>query len=131
MNILNWIIEFGSTYWLDGIILLAIFLAGYFALKRMVKAGRTDLIYKLVLSLVVRAELKLGGKTGDFKEAEVTSWIYRELPFWLTWIFTKNDIAAMIDKAVEHLKHFLESGGDLLGYVDENYQVVIDTDQNK
>ncbi|MFT9495868.1 hypothetical protein [Anaerosolibacter sp.] len=80
------------------------------------KRGREDLIKKMILSLVVDVEKKLGSGTGDLKYITVIDRLYDRLPWILRVLYTKKQIDNMIEEAVEYLKRYLADGKNLLGY---------------
>ncbi|MTI69632.1 MAG: hypothetical protein FH751_05175 [Firmicutes bacterium] len=90
------------------------------------KRGKKEIVKKIILSLVVQAEKTLGSKTGDLKYAYVIQKVYEILPFYMRILYTKKEISNMIEQAVNHLKEYLNSKKDLLGYIEEYKKIEID-----
>lgn len=85
------------------------------------KSGKKEIVKKIVLDLVVRAEKALGSGTGELKYAWVVGELYRKLPPIIQLLFTDKDIDNFIDEGVEKLKTYLNSGVTLTGYDEEKY----------
>jgi len=86
------------------------------------KRGNIDLVRKIILSLVVKAEKALGSGTGELKYAMVIENIYHRLPIILSMLITKKELDCMIENAVDYMKEYLrvkEGEADLLGYDNE------------
>jgi len=86
------------------------------------KRGNIDLVRKIILSLVVKAEKALGSGTGELKYAMVVENIYHRLPIVLSILITKKELDCMIENAVDYMKEYLrikEGEANLLGYDNE------------
>ncbi|EOD01401.1 hypothetical protein [Caldisalinibacter kiritimatiensis] len=92
------------------------------------KRGNEDLVKKIILSLVVRAEKTLGSKTGELKYAMVVNLAYKHIPSSLRLFFSKKEIDNMIEEAVRFLKEYLSEGRDLMGYDDEIKKMLYDNE---
>jgi hypothetical protein len=97
------IINFLTTYWLDivfVVVILAAFIIAYRAgLKRQVK--------QILLNLVIEAEERYGGKTGELKFSAVATWIYEILPPVAKLFLTAKTISELIENAVTYMKKYL------------------------
>ena len=83
------------------------------------KKGKKGFVNQTILSLVVQAEKALGSGTGELKYAMVIENIYHKLPTVLRLLLNKKEIDVIIENSVKHLKEYLNTGRDLLGYEDE------------
>lgn len=98
------IIQYAITHWFD-ILTITLFLATMLWLFR---SGRKETFYKIIYSLVAKAEEAFGAKTGPLKKARV----YAKLPWTVRLLFTQAQIEAMIELAVDELQEFLEEKED-------------------
>ena len=64
---------------------------------------------QLLLALVVAAEEKYGGGTGEIKFAYVAQKLYEIMPAAFQWLFTPEKIAEMIEEAVTKMKEILST----------------------
>lgn len=103
--------------WLSVVIIIAI----VFVVMLLLKFKRYDMIKKIVLSLVVKAEKELGSGTGELKYVTVVEGIYALLPRWLSFLLSKKEIDNLIESSVAKLKELLSDGVDLTSYDDERY----------
>lgn len=62
---------------------------------------------QILLALVLSAEKKFGGGTGEVKFAMVADALYERMPFIIQILFTEKDIANMIEEAVCKMKDIL------------------------
>lgn len=93
--------HFASIVFLAIVLVVAVIL--FFATK-----GKYRKIAKrILLSLVVAAEEKFGGGTGEIKFSYVAEKLHEKLPFIVQILFTEKDIAKMIEDAVDEMKRFL------------------------
>ena len=83
------------------------------------KIGKTELVKRMVLALVVQAEKTYGSGTGELKYAMVVKEFYEKLPIILRTLFTEKELNDMIEVAVEKLKHKLKYGTNLNGHTEE------------
>lgn len=77
------------------------------------KAGKKEMVKKVVLDLVVKAELAFGNGTGELKYAEVVAGIYDKLPAIVIFFLSQKEIDSMIEGAVCHMKKMLAKGKNL------------------
>lgn len=87
----------------------------------LLRLGKKETVRKIILSLVVKAEKRLGSGTGGLKYAMVVEELYGVLPAVVRMLFTQSDIDEMIESGVKTLKEYLETGRTLSGYDDEVY----------
>lgn len=87
----------------DIILILLLAASGLILYKR----GHRELVRKMVLSLVVEAEKKLGSGTGRLKYDMVLEGLYKRLPLPLRVIYTQQQLDDLIEDAVSRLKDFL------------------------
>jgi hypothetical protein len=115
MNIINLLIFFVMTYWLDILVVAAMLVFMAYLLKQ----GKKDLVKKIIYDLVVKAEIALGGGTGDLKYNMVITNYYNKLPFIVRLVFSRAEINKLILDGVESLKTYLGQGKNLLNYSQE------------
>ena len=99
--------EYFLTEPLASIIFLAVVLAIAAILLFVAKGKYRKIAKQILLSLVVSAEKKFGGGTGDVKFSYVWEKLYERMPFIVRLLFTADDIANMIEDAVSHMKECL------------------------
>lgn len=87
----------------DIILILLLAASGLLLYKR----GHREPVKKMVLSLVIEAERKLGSGTGRLKYEMVLEGLYKRLPWMLRAIYTQQQLDALIEEAVGRLKDFL------------------------
>lgn len=121
MHIINFLVTFFLAYWLD----LVIVVAFVGLMVWLIKKGKKDLVYKIILSLVVKAEAALGSKTGELKFNEV----YASLPLIIRIFYTKAELQALITQAVKWLEVYLGQGKNLLTYDQENQLKLLQPEQ--
>lgn len=103
---------------LSSIIVVVITIIGLLVLYKL---GKKDIVKKIILALVVKAEKTLGSGTGELKYAMVIDAIYNKLPFIIRFLFTKKELDTFIEEAVSKMKELLSKGVTLTGYDDEKY----------
>lgn len=103
---------------LSSIIVVVITIIGLLVLYKL---GKKDIVKKIILALVVKAEKTLGSGTGELKYAMVIDAIYNKLPFIIRFLFTKKELDTFIEEAVIKMKELLSKGVTLTGYDDEKY----------
>lgn len=110
------------------IILIALILA--IVLLVLYKRGKKDLVRKIVLDLVVKAEKMLGSGTGELKYVNVINAFYfsGRIPKLIRLLFSEKDIDNYIKAGVAKIKKLLSDGNTLLGYDDEKIFENIDDD---
>ena len=62
---------------------------------------------QILLSLVIAAEQRFGGGTGEIKFSYVAEKLHEKMPFVVQILFTEKDIAKMIEDAVDKMKEIL------------------------
>lgn len=67
---------------------------------------------QILLTLVIAAEKKFGGGTGEVKFASVVDAFYDKMPVILKILFTEKEIANMIEEAVDKMKEILANNPD-------------------
>ena len=92
---------------LGSIIAILAVLAVAVALLFVAKGKYRKVAKQILLSLVLAAEKKFGGKTGEIKFAVVADALYERLPFIVQILFTEKDVANMIEEAVDKMKEVL------------------------
>ncbi len=95
--------SFIKTNMVDIILILLLVASGLILYKR----GHHELVKKIVFSLVVEAEKKLGSGTGRLKYDMVLEGLYKRLPWILRVIYTQQQLDDLIEDAVGRLKEFL------------------------
>lgn len=91
-----------------GTIIVAIALLGLAAVLYFAAKGKYRKVAKqILLSLVVTAEKQFGGGTGAIKYSYVSEKLYEKMPNVIQLMFSANDIANMIEDAVDKMKEFL------------------------
>lgn len=111
MHIINFLVTLFMAYWLDIVIVVAF--VGLLVL--LYRRGKKDLVKKIILQLVVKAEAALGSKTGELKFNEV----YVQLPLIIRLFYTKQELQDFIKEAVKWLETYLGQGKNLLDYNQE------------
>jgi hypothetical protein len=104
---------------------IIIVIALIFLLALLYARGHKEVVKKIILSLVVKAEQALGSKTGGLKYAYVIEKIYDKLPFIITLFFTKEELNRFIESGVQKLKQTLDSGATLESYENEHFRSYI------
>lgn len=66
-------------------------------------------VKQMLLSLVIEAEEKYGGGTGEIKFSYVAQKIYDIMPSWLQLFFSAETIAGWIEDAVTAMKEYLSN----------------------
>lgn len=77
---------------------------GYFLYRN----GYKKQVFEALFYLVVEAEIKYGGSTGEIKFAAVISWIYDKFPIQLKLFFTQKQVGELIELAVKRMKDYLD-----------------------
>lgn len=117
------IINFIENEWTSIVFIMIIIMP----LIILYKHNRKDLIKKVILGLVIRAERALGSGTGELKYAMVVNEIYETLPVSIRILFSEQDIDSMIEEAVQKLKKVLASNKvNLHGYDEEAYLKLVE-----
>lgn len=115
MTLLTIIWAFIVAHWADIlVVILAVAAAGI-----AWRMGYKKEVKKVILSLVAKAEVELGGTTGPIKYARVRAWIYAGIPSILKIFITEAMIGELIEYGFNELEKFLKDGGNLLTYVEE------------
>lgn len=96
------------TEHLGSIIVVLVLLALAVVLFFIAKGRYRHVAKQLLLSLVVAAEQKFGGGTGEIKFSYVAEKLYEKMPAIIQLLFSANDIAKMIEEAVTKMKEWLE-----------------------
>lgn len=76
-----------------------------------------DKAKQMLLSLVIAAEEKFGGGTGELKFAYVAERLYEVMPGIFQVFFTAEDIAGWIEEAVTKMKEYLSENEKAAAYV--------------
>jgi len=74
----------------------------------LVYKGRKEQAKKIILALVVEAELKFGSGTGLLKYAYVIGLVYPKLPTIVRLFITEGKLESLIENAVTYLKSELQ-----------------------
>lgn len=119
---MNMITTFIANHWVS----IVIVIAAIVILAILYKMGHTEIVKKIVLSLVVQAEKALGSGTGELKYAMVIKAIYNELPKIITLLYTPKELDKMIEDGVSKLKEMLAEGITLDGYDEESLKIDLD-----
>lgn len=119
---MNMIATFIANHWVS----IVIVIAAIVILAILYKMGHTEIVKKIVLSLVVQAEKALGSGTGELKYAMVIKVIYNELPKIITLLYTPKELDKMIEDGVSKLKEMLAEGITLDGYDEESLKIDLD-----
>ena len=119
---MNIIATFIANHWVS----IVIVIAAIVILAILYKMGHTEIVKKIVLSLVVQAEKALGSGTGELKYAMVIKAIYNELPKIITLLYTPKELDKMIEDGVSKLKEMLAEGITLDGYDEESLKIDLD-----
>lgn len=119
---MNMIATFIANHWVS----IVIVIAAIIILAILYKMGHTEIVKKIVLSLVVQAEKALGSGTGELKYAMVIKAIYNELPKIITLLYTPKELDKMIEDGVSKLKEMLAEGITLDGYDEESLKIDLD-----
>lgn len=94
------------------------------------KNNKKELVKAIVLSLVVKAEQRLGSGTGELKYATVIETLYDKLPAIVRFLFTKKELDSYIEEGVKVLQKVLTEGNSLSGYDEEKFlELQKDTEQ--
>jgi hypothetical protein len=93
---------------IHSIIIAFVFVAVIAVLFFAAKGKYRKVAKHILLSLVLAAEKRFGGGTGEIKFAVVADALYERLPFIVQILFTENDIAKMIEEAVDRMKEILK-----------------------
>lgn len=97
---LELLLEVLKLYWVD-ILISAIFIS---ILIFLWKRGKKQLVKKIILELVCKAEQTYGSGTGTIKLAMVWSGIYNRLPLLVRLVFTQAELQSIIEYWVDWLK---------------------------
>lgn len=73
----------------------------------LLKSKYSAVAKRILLSLVVAAEGKYGGGTGEIKYSYVADKLHEKLPLVVQLLFTERDISRMIEDAVTNMKEYL------------------------
>ena len=111
MHIINFFIILFTVYGLD----LLVVVAALAIVIVLIRKGKTDLVKKIMYSLVVKAEAALGSGTGDLKY----NMVYAALPTIIKLLWTQKEIYNYIIQAVKCLDNYLGQGKNLLTYNQE------------
>lgn len=80
------------------------------------KKGKEEVVKKVILDLVVKAEKQLGSGTGELKYAAVIGALYSKLPTIVRFLYSEKDIDTIIEDCVVKLRGLLDDGVTLDGY---------------
>ena len=105
----NLILNFIRVNSLDINTTLLIFLLALILYKK----GNSSWVKRIVLSLVIEAEKKLGSGTGELKYNIVIEGLYRRLPWILRLIYSEKQLDKLIEDAVDFLREYLADGRNL------------------
>lgn len=94
---------------LTNIITAALFVALVVVLWFAWRGKYRDKAKQMLLSLVIAAEEKFGGGTGELKFAYVAERLYEVMPGIFQVFFTAEDIAGWIEEAVVKMKEYLSA----------------------
>lgn len=83
-------------------VLIAVVVLFFIAKGKYRKTAKRILLY-----LVVAAEQRFGGNTGEIKFSYVAEKLHEKMPFVVQILFTEKDIANMIEEAVIKMKKYL------------------------
>lgn len=83
------------------------------------KRGEIERLKQVVLAFVIQAEKTLGSGTGSLKYALVIEAIYNYIPSILRFLFSEEELDALIEDAVKRLKDSLKGGSNLLSSAEE------------
>ena len=92
---------------LSNIITAVLFVGLIVALWFAWRGKYRDKAKQMLLSLVISAEEKFGGGTGELKFAYVAERLYAVMPGIFQVFFTAEDIAGWIEEAVSKMKDYL------------------------
>jgi len=92
---------------IDILINLAVVLAVIGLLAFLIYKGKTGIVKKIVLALVIQAEANWGSGTGKIKFAEVLGTVYAKLPMIVRIFITETALSILIEEAVDFMKEQL------------------------
>lgn len=95
-----------SMYGIE-ILLTVLLIVGFLLL--LYKIGRKDLVWKIALELVCKAEKEFESGTGQKKFAVVMGSLYKRLPFLVRLLFPQSELEKYIEQALEWLKEQLKN----------------------
>lgn len=113
---LDLLLEFLKLYW-GSVLVSAIFIS---VLIFLWKRGKKDLVKRIILELVCKAEQQYGSGTGAIKLGMVWREIYNRLPLLIRLVFTEKELQGYIEYWVTWLRKKLsENETYLSSYSDE------------
>lgn len=98
----EWILQHLASI-ICAVIFIVVILVLWFAWRGKYR----DKAKQMLLSLVIAAEEKFGGGTGELKFAYVAERLYEVMPGIFQVFFTAEDIAGWIEEAVTKMKEYL------------------------
>lgn len=98
--------EFIHTHF-ESIVTVLICLIALGALILLTKSKYSAVAKRILLSLVVAAEEKYGGGTGEIKFSYVAEKLHDKLPLVAQLVLTERDISTLIEDAVAKMKDYL------------------------
>jgi hypothetical protein len=113
MNILLALVQLVAQYWSDFLVVILFLLI----LTILWKRGQKKFVQKVIKDLVIKAEIKLGSKTGELKAQAA----YNMLPTIVKMFLTFDEVKQIIKEAADWLKQKQEENPDmnLLSYAEE------------
>ena len=108
----EWILQHLASITL-AVIFIVVILVLWFAWRGKYR----DKAKQMLLSLVIAAEEKFGGGTGELKFAYVAERIYEIMPGIFQVFFKAEDIAGWIEDAVTKMKEYLSENEKAAAYV--------------
>ena len=96
---------------LASIILAVIFIVVILVLWFAWRGKYRDKAKQMLLSLVIAAEEKFGGGTGEVKFSAVADALYDKLPPAAKFLISEKTIASLIEGAVTKMKEYLSAEG--------------------
>lgn len=102
---------------LSNIITAVLFVALIVVLWFAWRGKYRDKAKQMLLSLVIAAEEKYGGGTGELKFAYVAERLYEVMPGIFQVFFTAEDIAGWIEEAVAKMKEYLSENAQAAALV--------------
>lgn len=94
---------------LPSIILSVLYIVFVITLWFALKGKYRSKAKQMLLALVIAAEERYGGGTGDIKFSYVAERLYEIMPSIFHLFFTSTDIAILIDDAVKKMKEYLSN----------------------
>ena len=115
ITMLDLFLEFLKLYW-GSVLVSAVFIS---VLIFLWKQGKKDLVKRIILDLVCKAEQKYGSGTSVVKLGMVWGEIYRRLPLLVRLVFTQAELQGFIEEWVSWLKKKLKENENYLSSYSE------------